>query len=64
MKSNWTERKIYKVYEIAPDCRKHGRLLRSYRSFCHANSFMSKSIYRYMKEDRVLEGVICLVDGI
>lgn len=64
MKSSWTEKKTYKVYEITPDCRKHGRLLKSYRSIDRANNFMAKSIYRYMKEERVLEGVICLVNGI
>lgn len=51
-------RPVFNVYEITPDCRTHGRLLRSYKSKERAYAFMNKSIYRYMKQKNVAVAVI------
>lgn len=40
----------YAVYEIAPDAREYGRLLKIYKNKQAAEKAVEKSIYRYMKE--------------
>ena len=40
----------YSIYEISKDCRKHGRLLRTYKTKKYAMRFMEESIYRFCKE--------------
>ena len=44
-------RTIYRVYEVSPDCRKHGRLRRIYLTRDLAERYMNGSIYRYIRED-------------
>lgn len=46
--------KEYRVYEITPEFREHGKLLKRYKSKDRAYAFMNKSIYRYVKEREVL----------
>ena len=43
--------KVFKVYQISPEYRKHGVLLRTYQTIGAAERFMNKSIFRYLKED-------------
>lgn len=45
---------VYKVYEIRPDCRKHGKLLKRFKTKRAAESYVNMSIYRFMREGRVL----------
>ena len=47
-------RTVYKVYEISPECRDFGKLLKTYFAKKSADKFAEKSIYRYVKEDKVL----------
>ena len=55
---NW--RTIYRVYEISPDCRKYGRVVRDFKTLKGAINCTNKSIYRYYLEKRVLEFTISL----
>ena len=41
---------VYKVYEVAKDCRISGRLLKTFRRKNSAEEFMKQSIYRYIRE--------------
>lgn len=43
----------YAIYEITPDARKHGHLLKIYKSKQAAEKAVEKSIFRYMKEREV-----------
>lgn len=44
-------RTIYKVYEVSPDCRRYGRLRKTYLTKALAERDMNGSIYRYIRED-------------
>jgi hypothetical protein len=46
---------LYKVYEINNTCRQYGRLLKSFSRQQDAEKFTSKSIYRYIKEDAMMD---------
>jgi hypothetical protein len=45
----------YKVYEINDTYRQHGKLLKSFSRQQDAEKFTSKSIYRYIKEDVMID---------
>ena len=49
------ERPIYCIYEIAPDCKEHGRFIKSFLDQERAIAFMEKSIFRFMKTSIQIE---------
>ena len=45
---------IYRVYEMSPEYRKHGRVIRDYKTLKGALNCVDKSIYRFHLEKKVL----------
>ena len=45
---------IWNVYEITPDCRRHGRLKKTFRNKTRAIRYMEQSIYRFIKESEMI----------
>ena len=56
--SDWT--KIYRVYEVSPECRKHGKVIRDFKTLKGALNCVNKSIYRFYLEKQVLMYMIKL----
>jgi hypothetical protein len=45
---------IYRVYEVSPEHRKHGKVIRDYKTLKGALNCVNKSIYRFYLEKEVL----------
>ena len=44
----------YRVYEVSPECREHGKVIRDYKTLKGALNCVNKSIYRFHLEKKVL----------
>lgn len=45
---------IYRVYEVSPEHRKHGKVIRDFKTLKGALNCVNKSIYRFYLEKEVL----------
>ena len=51
---------IYRVYEVSPEHRKHGKVIRDFKTLKGALNCVDKSIYRFYLEKEVLMYMIKL----
>ena len=42
-------RTIYRVYEVSPEYRRHGKVIRDFKTLKGAINCVNKSIYRYYR---------------
>ena len=50
----------YRVYEVSPEHRKHGKVIRDYKTLKGALNCVNKSIYRFYLKKQVLMYIIKL----
>lgn len=53
---------MYRVYEILPGCRKHGKVVRDYKTLTSALNCVNKSIYRFYLEIHVTNNFKIKID--